>query len=303
MNQQLLNEIIDETAELLRRAAHPTRGTVPLAPETAALLEQFASRQAEVTGERDCFVTDPAPRNDESETSQPDTSHHFRPSCHSREGGNLPSTRTQPIAGVQESASSDPMAALREEVRTCVKCALCQTRTQTVFADGNPNADLVFVGEAPGFYEDQQGVPFVGKAGQLLTDIIVKGMKMRREDVYICNVIKCRPPDNRDPTPEEKRQCERYLVRQLQLVQPKVIVALGGHAAKTLLKTDAPTGKLRGRWHFYEGIPLRVTFHPAYLLRNPSDKRLTWDDVQEVMKVLSGEADPRPAPETGTLFG
>jgi DNA polymerase len=191
------------------------------------------------------------------------------------------------------------MDALREEVRTCAKCPLCHTRTQTVFADGNPNADLVFVGEAPGFHEDQKGIPFVGKAGQLLTDIIVKGMKMRREDVYICNVIKCRPPDNRDPTPDEKRQCEPYLVRQIQLVRPKVIVALGGHAAKTLLKTDAPTGKLRGKWHFYDGIPLRVTFHPAYLLRNPADKRLTWEDVQEVMNVLRGEVDPRPAPGTG----
>jgi DNA polymerase len=124
-------------------------------------------------------------------------------------------------------------------------------------------------------------------------------MKLRRQDVYICNVIKCRPPDNRDPLPEEKRQCEPYLVRQLELVRPKVICALGGHAAKTLLKTDESTGKLRGKWYFYHGIPLRVTFHPAYLLRTPGDKRKTWDDVQEVMKVLRGEIDPRPqGPET-----
>ena len=287
MDQQLLNEIIDETVEILRRAAHPARGTVPLAPETAALLERIGD-----IGESDRSVVYPAPRNDEPGTPRTESS------CHSREGANLPSSKTTSLASV----TADPMAALREEVRSCVKCPLCQTRTQTVFADGNPNADIVFVGEAPGFYEDQKGIPFVGKAGQLLTDIIVKGMKMRREDVYICNVIKCRPPDNRDPTPDEKRQCEPYLVRQLQLVKPKVIVALGGHAAKTLLKTDAPTGKLRGKWHFYEDIPLRVTFHPAYLLRNPTDKRLTWEDVQEVMKVLRGEADPRAAGETGSLF-
>jgi DNA polymerase len=294
MNRELLNEIVDETAELLRRAANPARGTVRLAPETAALLERIGSgltaRGEGAAAERDCFVANPAPRNDGEV-------------CHSREGGNLPSTQSRPVAAEHDATSAATMAALAEEVRNCTKCDLCRSRTQTVFADGNPHAELVFVGEAPGFHEDQQGIPFVGRAGQLLTDIIVKGMKMRREDVYICNVIKCRPPDNRDPTLEEKRQCEPYLVRQLQLVKPKVICALGGHAAKTLLKTDAPTGKLRGKWHFYEGIPLRVTFHPAYLLRNPADKRLTWDDVQEIMKVLRGDLTPQPPAETGTLFG
>jgi len=163
-----------------------------------------------------------------------------------------------------------------------------------VFAEGNPNADLVFVGEAPGFHEDQQGIPFVGKSGALLTDIIEKGMKISRKDVYICNVIKCRPPENRDPLPDEKQACESYLIRQLELVKPKVICALGGHAAKTLLRTDESTGRLRGRWHFYQGIPLRVTYHPSYLLRSPGEKRKTWDDILEVMKVLNGEVTPVP---------
>lgn len=181
---------------------------------------------------------------------------------------------------------------LAQEVRACTRCALHGKRTQTVFSDGNPHAELVFVGEAPGADEDRMGVPFVGAAGQLLTDIIVKGMKMRREDVYICNVLKCRPPDNRDPLITEKEECEPFLIRQIELVKPKVICALGRHAAQTLLRSELSTGKLRGVWHFYFGIPLRVTYHPAYLLRNPADKRLTWDDIQHVMRALRGEEDP-----------
>jgi len=210
----------------------------------------------------------------------------------------LQSIDAPPSAAVASPASSDSapsLEALAEEVAACTKCALCKGRTQTVFSDGSPNADLVFVGEAPGENEDKQGVPFVGKAGALLTDIIEKGMKLRREDVYICNVVKCRPENNRDPLPEEKAACEPYLVRQLELIQPKVICALGGHASKTLLKTEESTGRLRGQWHSYHGIPLRVTYHPAYLLRSPNEKGKVWKDVQEVMKVLSGEVTPQPS--------
>lgn len=188
-------------------------------------------------------------------------------------------------------AADENDAALRQlavEVAACQKCSLCQTRKQTVFGVGNPHADLVFVGEAPGEEEDRQGEPFVGRAGQLLTDIIEKGMKLRREDVYICNVLKCRPPGNRDPNPEEVHHCEPYLLRQLALIQPKVICALGRHAAHTLLKSDESTGRLRGRWHNYHGIPLRVTYHPAYLLRSPGEKAKTWEDIKEVMKLLAG---------------
>jgi len=196
-----------------------------------------------------------------------------------------------------EAAASSPesaatLEALEAQVRECTKCGLSRTRNKTVFGAGNPDADLVFVGEAPGGDEDRQGIPFVGRAGQLLTDIIVKGMRMRREDVYICNVLKCRPPGNRDPDPEEVHFCEPYLLRQLELMRPKVICALGRHAAQTLLRTDAPTGLLRNRWHNYHGIPFRVTYHPAYLLRKPGEKRKTWEDVQEIMKVLAGEVVP-----------
>jgi uracil-DNA glycosylase len=188
--------------------------------------------------------------------------------------------------------STPTLTSLAESVRACEQCSLYKTRTQTVFGVGDEHADLVFVGEAPGADEDAQGEPFVGKAGQLLTDIIVKGMKMRREDVYICNVLKCRPPNNRNPNPEEMGKCEPFLIGQLSQIKPKVICALGGVAAKSLLQTEEGVGRLRGRWHNYQGIPLRVTYHPAYLLRTPSDKGKTWADVQELMKVLSGEITP-----------
>lgn len=187
---------------------------------------------------------------------------------------------------------ADSLDALRAEVAGCMKCGLCSTRTQTVFSDGNPHAELVFVGEAPGADEDRQGVPFVGRAGQLLTDIIEKGMKLRREDVYICNILKCRPPNNRDPNADEIDQCEPYLIRQLALVRPKVICCLGRVAAQTLLKTTTPIGRLRGQWFEYHGIPLRVTYHPSYILHQRDAahereaKRKTWEDVQEVMKLL-----------------
>lgn len=197
---------------------------------------------------------------------------------------------TAPIALGEEPA----LPSLEADVSQCTKCPLAETRTQTVFGVGNPRAKLVFVGEAPGHDEDIQGEPFVGRAGQLLTDIIEKGMKLKRSDVYICNVLKCRPPNNRDPLPAEVEQCEPYLIRQLELIRPKVICALGTHAAQTLLKTNETIGRLRGKWHFYHGIPLRATYHPAYLLRSPGEKKKTWIDVKEIMKVYNGEVVPEP---------
>lgn len=184
------------------------------------------------------------------------------------------------------------LAALRQIVDACTLCGLCETRTKTVFGSGNPHTEILFVGEAPGAEEDRQGEPFVGKAGALLTDIIEKGYKIPRSEVYICNVLKCRPPENRDPNPEEVMHCEPYLMRQIELIQPKVIVALGRIAAQALLKTTTPIGKLRGSWHSYQGIPLRATFHPAYLLRNPGEKRSAWDDVKEVQKFLQEHQAP-----------
>lgn len=174
-----------------------------------------------------------------------------------------------------------------EEIRTtlgdCKRCKLCTGRKQIVFGSGNPRAELVFVGEGPGEEEDRQGIPFVGAAGQLLTKMI-EAMKFSRDTVYICNVVKCRPPGNRNPEPDEIQACEPFLKAQLAVIRPKVIVALGKFAAQTLLRDDTPITRMRGQWRQYEGIDLMPTFHPAYLLRSPEEKKKAWIDLQEVMK-------------------
>ncbi len=194
-----------------------------------------------------------------------------------------PEKKTGPGISKTAPAPSTGLSAVREEIGDCTRCKLHKGRTHIVFGEGDPKAVLVFVGEGPGQEEDQQGRPFVGAAGQLLTDIIVKGMKLKREGVYICNIVKCRPPANRNPEPDEIEACEPFLIKQLQAINPAVIVALGNVAVKTLLKTDKGITALRGKWQTYQGIPLMPTFHPAYLLRNPKDKKLVWEDVQQVM--------------------
>ena len=189
---------------------------------------------------------------------------------------------------------ADLLAAVRERVGACTKCAhLACSRTQTVFGVGNPDADLMFIGEAPGADEDQQGEPFVGRAGQLLTRIL-KAMNFAREDVYIANILKCRPDmpagsfGNRPPTPTEMQTCRPYLLEQIDIIQPSVLVALGAVAVEGLLGTRAAMRDLRGRWHTYNSIPLMITYHPAYLLRNqaPSEKRKVWEDMLQVMERL-----------------
>jgi DNA polymerase len=159
-------------------------------------------------------------------------------------------------------------------------------RSTIVFGVGNPNADLMFIVEGPGADEDRQGEPFVGRAGQLLTEIITKGMKLHRQDVYIANILKCRPPGNRNPEADEIGQCLPFLARQIDLVKPRVIVALGTFAAQTLLEVKTPITRLRGVWHQYRGVKVMPTFHPAYLLRTPGDKRLVWADIKLVMAAL-----------------
>jgi DNA polymerase len=186
---------------------------------------------------------------------------------------------------------ADSLENLRAAIGDCKLCKLCSGRTHIVFGVGNPRAKLMFVGEGPGRDEDLQGEPFVGRAGQLLTDIITKGMKLRREDVYIANVVKCRPPANRNPEPDEVAACEPFLKRQIDLVRPQIIVGLGKFAVQTLLQSKVPITKVRGTWHSYHGIKLMPTFHPAYLLRNPADKKLVWEDIQKVMKELRGDND------------
>ncbi len=179
--------------------------------------------------------------------------------------------------------------ALRERVRDCRACALRAGCTQTVFGVGDPNADWMFVGEAPGADEDRQGEPFVGRAGQLLTSMI-RALGFQREQVYIANILKCRPPNNRDPRPEEAQACRRYLERQIELVGPKILVAVGRIAAQNLLQTDTPIGKMRGRVYSYgpREIPVVVTYHPAYLLRSPLQKRRAWDDLRLAQQVAVG---------------
>jgi uracil-DNA glycosylase family 4 len=185
------------------------------------------------------------------------------------------------------------LAALAERVRGCVACGLCDRRTQTVFARGNPAAELCFVGEGPGADEDRLGEPFVGAAGQLL-DRMIAAMKLGRDEVYVCNVVKCRPPDNRKPTPEEMATCTPFLAEQLDVVAPKVIVALGATAVQGLLGTSEGITRLRGKWKLYKGtIPVMPTYHPAYLLRTPEAKRDVWSDLQQVMRHLGREPSSR----------
>ena len=191
--------------------------------------------------------------------------------------------------GFSPAAAADELRAIREDIGDCTRCKLCRLgRKQIVFGVGNPNADLMFVGEAPGRDEDLQGIPFVGRAGQKLTQII-EAIGLRRDDVYIANVIKCRPPENRNPEPDEVEACEQFLFRQVDVIKPKVIVALGTFAARSLLKTDAPISRLRGHVYDYRGAKLIPTFHPAYLLRNPSCRREVWEDMKKVRSLLHGE--------------
>ena len=207
-------------------------------------------------------------------------------------GARLSPTREQLLQAMSNKAQS--LASVRDRVCGCTKCAhLASSRTQTVFGVGNPNAEIMFIGEAPGADEDQQGEPFVGRAGQLLTKII-KAMGFAREDVYIANILKCRPDmpagsfGNRAPTPAEMQMCRPYLVEQIDIIQPKVLVALGAVAVEGLLGSRGAMRELRGRWHSYNGTPLMITYHPAYLLRNqsPSEKRKVWEDMLQVLERL-----------------
>ncbi len=260
LDTSLFAEVLEDTKALLRQAAHPKKGTIALSPEAAVLVEGLAASSP------------PLAANVDEAPEQADAA----------ESGTAPD-----LGGMG-------LGELAAAVAGCTKCGLCKSRRQTVFGTGSPEADLVFVGEAPGAEEDRQGEPFVGAAGRLLTDIIVKGMGSSREAVYICNVLKCRPPGNRNPSPDEVFCCEPYLLRQLELIQPKAICALGGVAATTLLKMEASVGSMRGKWHEYHGIALRVTYHPAYLVRIDDPKRLqrekrkVWDDIQAVMRRIEG---------------
>ena len=215
----------------------------------------------------------------------------------------VPVTGRPPPADVQDAVAvlqiartpAEALAATRAEIGDCTRCKLHTLgRKQIVFGVGDPTADLMFVGEAPGADEDSQGIPFVGRAGQLLTKMI-EAMGYRRDEVYIANVIKCRPPENRNPDPDEVETCEPFLFQQIAAIQPKVIVALGSFAAKTLLKTQSPISRLRGREYEYHGAKLVPTFHPSYLLRSPGQKREAWEDLKRALNLLGRQPPARGA--------
>lgn len=186
-----------------------------------------------------------------------------------------------------------PLDALHAAVDGCLRCKLGETRANLVFGVGNPDANLAIVGEAPGASEDAEGVPFVGRAGQMLTKMIENVIEVPRQEVYICNILKCRPPGNRDPEPDEIDCCEPYLHKQLAIIRPRLILALGRFAAQWLLQTKTPIGRLRGKFGRYQGIPCLSTYHPAYLLRNPRDKRVVMDDLLKAKAVYHGEQEAR----------
>jgi uracil-DNA glycosylase family 4 len=194
-----------------------------------------------------------------------------------------------------QAAAARDLDEVRRGVAQCTACALCKTRTNTVFLDGVGTSGLMFVGEAPGAEEDRTGVPFVGRAGQLLTDIVTKGMGLARQDVWIANVLKCRPPDNRDPTPDEKATCTPWLDRQIELLAPRILVPLGRHAAMHVLQITAAMGAMRGKVHRVAGRPVVPTFHPAYLLRNPGEKKECWKDIQLAMQTAGIPVPKRDA--------
>jgi DNA polymerase len=241
-------------------------------------LRRWLAQQAEAGHQRVWFEPRPAPEV-------------LQTAAEKQAAASVAAVQPEPVRPAAHVAPPDPdvrarkaeaLATLdRTQVSICTKCVLHESRTQTVFGVGNPDANVVFVGEAPGRDEDLKGEPFVGRAGQLLTKILA-AIGFERDDVYIANVLKCRPPNNRDPLPDEVGHCEPYLLAQLDIIQPRVICALGKHAAQTLLKTNAALGRLRGTVHDYNGIPMIVTYHPAALLRNSQWKRPTWEDVQKL---------------------
>lgn len=193
---------------------------------------------------------------------------------------------------VAHESNPEELSEIRREMGECKRCRLHSGRANLVFGDGSSEAGLVFVGEGPGFDEDKQGLPFVGRAGKLL-DKMISALGLRREEVYICNVVKCRPPNNRVPNPDEIEVCSQFLTRQLTAIKPRIICALGACAAQTLLSTTNSISRLRGKIHRWRGIPLICTFHPAFLLRNPGQKAATWRDLLEIHRLIRAEDAPR----------
>ena len=260
------------------------RGPLPEIPGTTASapVETFASA---TIMENKIFVAPAVAPSEENFlpklTPKPASSSHLLSITSELLGRNADASLFESIARVPD----DSLLKIREDIGDCTRCKLHKTRNKIVFGDGNPTAQLVFIGEGPGADEDKQGLPFVGRAGKLLTQMI-EAMGLQRQDVYICNVVKCRPPENRAPEPDEVTTCSPFLLRQLDTIAPKVIVCLGATAARTLLETSRGISQLRGQWLEWRGHKLMVTYHPAYLLRNPAAKGEVWKDLQKVMAEL-----------------
>jgi uracil-DNA glycosylase len=242
------------------------------------------------------FEDRPAAAREDSTRPVPASSHRPLPE---RKAAAAAASPVAAPAGSVETPSSGPLTleAIREEIGDCTRCKLHKGRNSIVYGEGDPKAKIVFVGEGPGFEEDQQGRPFVGAAGQLLTDIIEKGMKIRRADVYICNIVKCRPPNNRNPEPDEVEACIGFVKKQIVAINPRVIVTLGNVPTQNLLNTKQGITRIRGTWQEYNGIPVMPTFHPSYLLRSPGEKKWVWIDIKKVMERLGIAV---PAKESGT---
>jgi uracil-DNA glycosylase family 4 len=219
------------------------------------------------------------------ESAQPEVAPSVAQPSRSMEAPSPTTAATAPLAA-PDLGSSPTLTSVREALGECTRCKLSEKRQQIVFGDGNPDADLMFVGEGPGADEDAQGIPFVGRAGQLLTDMIEKGLQISRQDIYICNIVKCRPPQNRTPLPDEVESCRPFLEGQIAAVRPKVIVALGKPATSLLLGRDVSITRTRGQWHEFQGIPLMPTLHPAYVLRQYTEenRRNVWDDLKQALE-------------------
>ena len=263
----------------------PARGAAPPVSKVAPPLPS-----GERAGVRGSVSATPTATPTATSTPTPTSTSKVAPPLPSGERAGVRGTSTYSLN--DKGCGSKPLLTIREELGECARCKLAGGRTTLVFGTGNPKAALMFVGEGPGADEDQQGEPFVGKAGQLLTKMI-EAMGFRREQVYIANVVKCRPPSNRNPEPDEIEACEPFLRRQIEAVGPKVIVGLGNHAVQTLLQTTTGITKLRGAWTTYQGVRFMPTFHPAYLLRNPAEKKSAWADLQLVMAELGKGPPPK----------
>jgi DNA polymerase len=289
-HQQTVPSIIEETLHSLRYLAEKGCPGFDCTEHTLSILKAWShsprhGRQKTNAGQPVTAVVQPAEKNGSRQPPPTEPARSESPVI-IVSAASLQEASAPPRPEACLSQTTDSLDAINTDMEDCKRCKLSATRSRIVFGTGNPSATLMFVGEAPGFDEDQQGLPFVGKAGQLLTRII-QAMNLTREEVYICNIVKCRPPGNRNPEPDEIQACVPFLNRQIAAVRPEFICALGKFAAQTLLQTNEPISTLRGRFFDYKGIRLIPTFHPSYLLRSPDKKREVWEDMKLLMNEMS----------------